>query len=838
MNDSSPAPLRGRHIQLRGIVQGVGMRPTVYRHAACARVRGWVLNGVGGVSIQAFGTAQELDHFEQLLHEGMPAQAVIESYLSEELSSIPDTLPATFSITPSDSQDGSEVFVAADLASCDACVAELFDPGNRRYRYPFINCTDCGPRFTVIADLPYDRPKTSMASFPMCKECSHEYHDPINRRFDAQPDACFMCGPQISWIDDKGRITVHAQTLEERRKQSDEILKACCQALEEGLIVALKGLGGFHLACDASNQEAVERLRRKKRRPAKAFAIMAPSLECIRNFANPTPAEISWLSGSIRPIVLLEKTGNNLLAPAVCNELPEVGVMLPYTPLHHLLLHDFGRPLVMTSGNISGEPICTDEEEALARLGNIADAFLMHDRKILTRYDDSVIRLIDEELQIIRRARGLAPRALKLPESLLAQAKKQGISLKDCFALGPEQKHCFCMTRKPYAFVSQHLGDLENQKTLQAFFETEALYKRLFRIHPQALSCDMHPEYLSHKYALKLHKETGLSLEEVQHHHAHAVACSAEHNYADKVGALIFDGTGYARDGAQIKLWGGEIFEADWNDFNHLAQLESLSLPGGARAIKETWRIAYAYLVEHELLEHPGAQGFLQQLQSKTCTVVQKMLQAQLNCPRSSSAGRWFDMVSALLGIALNSSYEGEAAILLEAAARKLKCDEQLHALNQNELLRYKMEYPKPPMSNHGEQPPVIGMKSLVTAILDDCARALSPQFIAYRFHYAFAQHIADIAADLAHKRNLTHLVCSGGCFMNKILFQQVRKRLQQNGLTVLMPHELPPNDGGIAYGQAVCCLSRQLMEYNKSKEGYRGGEYVPGNSGSNNKKI
>lgn len=807
----SSSPLQGRHIQLKGIVQGVGMRPTVYRHATASGVRGWVLNGVGGVHIQAFGSAEELDQFEKLLHDGMPAQAVIESYYSAPLDEIPDKLPQNFSITPSDSGDGSEVFVSADLATCDSCVQELFDPENRRYRYPFINCTDCGPRFTVIADLPYDRPKTSMAEFPMCEACDREYHDPADRRFDAQPDACFMCGPQISWIDGRHTLCVNAETLEERRAQSDEVLKACCEALSAGRIVAIKGLGGFHLACDASNQEAVERLRQRKQRPNKAFAVMAPSLESIRSFAEFNHAEEQWLTGSVRPIVLLARNGKATLAPAVCNQLPEVGVMLPYTPLHHLLMHDYQKPLVMTSGNISGEPICTDETEALDKLGDIADAFLVHNRKILTRYDDSLIRLIDGELQIIRRARGLAPRALSLPQALLDQAAELGIQLKDCFAFGPEQKHCFCMTRNQHAFVSQHLGDLENQKTLQAFYEGEALYKKLFRITPQALSCDLHPEYLSRKYALRLHKETQLPLEEVQHHHAHLVACTAEHNYADRVLGIIFDGTGYAQTDADIKLWGGEIFEADWKDFIQLAQLEPLKLPGGKAAIQEPWRISYAYLTEQELLEHPGAQKFIGQLEEHKCSILQHMLKAELNCPKSSSAGRWFDMVSALLGIGLVSSYEGEAAILLEALAHTLTSKQKLALKQHKPLAQLELLAPCERKDNSTASVHSISMRPLVVAILDELAAGSSPAGIAWRFHCSFAEQIAQLAAKLAQKRNLSHIACSGGCFMNRILVQELRKQLNCQGLEVLLAHTLPPNDGGIAYGQAVCCLARQL---------------------------
>ncbi len=797
--ESSNQNLLARRIHLTGVVQGVGMRPTVYRHAQEAQIGGWVLNGVGGVTIHAVGTASQLDHFEEILQAGWPPQARIETYSSQEAQLEPEDRAGCFGITKSDDQDGSEVFVSPDIATCPQCCKELFDPDNRRYRYPFINCTDCGPRFTVIADLPYDRPKTSMAVFDLCPECNEEYHNPADRRFDAQPDACFMCGPQLEWRMKDKHLCVDAESLEERRAQSDAILAACCQALSEGKIVALKGLGGFHLACDASNEEAVQRLRKGKKRSDKAFALMLKDVESASELVEINAKERQLLSGSIRPIVLLKRKYNpkalSLIAPSICFDLDELGIMLPYTPLHHLLLHDFGKALVMTSGNISDESICIDEQEALSKLSKVADAFLLHNRKILARYDDSVVRIVNGEEQIIRRARGLAPSALKLPPALVQDAADKGLALESVFALGPQQKHCFCITRSDAAFVSQHLGDLEDAQTLKAFHEAEQSYLSLFRLKPTRLAADMHPSYLSTLYAQDLHKQKGWPLDYVQHHHAHIVACTAEHNYEQDCLGIALDGTGYGEDGT---LWGGEILHANWSSYKRLAHLPYLSLVGGQAAIKEPLRIAYAFLYEHDLLEHPAAGTVLKALETGQAKLLSQMIDKKINCPQSSSAGRFLDLASSLMGICHHCSYEGEAAILLEACAQRLKPSIQ-------EALREEI-YSHEPFAD-----PFDLLKELLDKLASNQGGSQGLAKLAYWLHIQLVHHLSQTACRLAQERGLECIALSGGCFMNRILLTELSARIKYAGLKPLVSQKLPQNDACIAYGQAVVALARSL---------------------------
>lgn len=804
--------LAARTIKLTGIVQGVGMRPTVYRHADAAGIGGWVLNGVGGVTIHAVGTPEQLDDFEKRLQEGYPVQARVETYESWPAEVEPDDKVGAFGITKSDGGDGSAVFVSPDVATCPNCVRELFDPHNRRYRYPFINCTDCGPRFTVIADLPYDRPKTSMAAFPMCPECDFEYHDPKDRRFDAQPDACFMCGPQLEWVgDDDTHLTVTAACLDERRSQSDAIFSQTVAALEAGKIVAIKGLGGFHLACDAANEQAVQTLRARKHRSGKAFAIMAPTLESVQAFAHVNDQEAALLTGTVRPIVLLRRANdaNGALpgiAPSVAGALPEIGVMLPYTPLHHILLHDFGRPLVMTSGNISDESIVKDNDDARERLTAIADCLLLHNRDILARYDDSVVRVIDGTMRMVRRARGMAPDPVKIPPSLRGT---QDAPAPCVLACGPEQKHTFTITRNDSAFVSQHLGDLEDARTSAAFHEALATYQHIFRLTPAHLAADLHPEYLSTKFARAHAEKIGAPLDFVQHHHAHIVAVTGEYDVPQRVVGLALDGTGLGDDGT---LWGGEVLTCDWRTYTRAAHLSYLKLPGGKSAIKNPDRIAYAYLYERGLLDHPGAralvarfvkQGEADKTGQADGALLQKMVDKGLNTPVSSSLGRLFDMLAALTGVCTTATYEGEPAILLEACAHALSAEQVAHEEARGEWKRLALA------ATEHDGMRELEIHGLIGEVLDGLARSEEVARLAWRIHRALAQGFADEALYQAKREGLTTVALGGGCFMNRLLLEQVTRALEDAGLTVLVSQKLPQNDGCISYGQAIATLAR-----------------------------
>ena len=577
--------------------------------------------------------------------------------------------------------------VSPELATCEDCVRELFNPNDRRYRYPFINCTNCGPRFTIIDHLPYDRVATSMAAFPMCEKCAAEYADPLDRRFHAQPDACFECGPSVTWSvgtdDDK--------LVGKTREESDAIFAAAVEMLMEGKILSVKGLGGFHLVCDANNAEAVAELRRRKRRDGKAFAVMAPAVAAVRALCFVSEEEEAVLTGASRPIVLLRKRPDGAIGAGVADRLSELGVMVPYTPVQHLLMHDFaeaweaahpeeaaaacapGTPvplLVMTSGNVHDEPICIADEEAREKLAGIADAFLGNNRPILTRFDDSVVRLIQVDevdgkpghaIQFLRRARGYAP----VPVSVAAEgaAPAEGV----IFAAGPEQKNTFTLLRGTDGFVSQHIGDVENAETYDAWLATKDRFESLFEMEPAAVACDLHPEYLTSKWA----HHQGLPVTEVQHHHAHIVSVMAEHGLTDAVCGIAFDGTGYGVDGA---IWGGEVLLANRSNFERFANFAYVPMPGGAAAIKHPLRMAYGVLWAYDLLEHPAAAVALAPLGDEA-EVCDTMIERGLNTPMTSSVGRLFDAASALLGICTEPSYEGEGAILLEAAMEAAGAD-------------------------------------------------------------------------------------------------------------------------------------------------------------------
>ena len=691
--------MRHVHIHVTGIVQGVGMRPFVYREAMAYGICGWVLNAGDGVHVEAHASGAAVDGFVAALSEHAPDAARVERVEVAELAAGTwDTADEQgFRIVASQDQTAHTTLISPDIATCDDCLRELFDPADRRYHYPFINCTNCGPRFTIIRSLPYDRVATSMDRFPMCPECAAEYGDPLDRRFHAQPDACFDCGPHITWHEAADGMELEGSgatpAIGSTRETSDAIIERCVELLASGGIVAIKGLGGFHLACDAANEQAVVELRRRKRRSNKPLAVMVRSLADAERLCHVDDAERDLLTGSIRPIVLLRRRtageGDSpdtlTLAPSVAHDLPELGAMLPYTPLQHLLLaaaalHGM-HALVMTSGNLSEEPIETDDVLAWKRLvaAGIADALLGNDRAILSRYDDSVVRVVDGAVMPVRRARGYAPQPLPLP-TLDAVAPC-------ALACGPQQKATIALTREDAngeaaCFVSQHIGDVENGETFDAWNAARTRLEDLFDLAPAALTCDLHSSYLSSQWAREQAREQGLPLIEVQHHHAHIASVMAEAIAAGQLApdarvlGIAFDGTGAGTDGT---IWGGEFLVAGLADFERAAHLRTWTLPGGAASVRDARRNAFALLSEFGLLEHPGAVGLLGRLDDQTRNITATMIERNINSPRTSSMGRLFDAAAAILGICGTATYEGEPAIELEAAAWRALDDENSH---------------------------------------------------------------------------------------------------------------------------------------------------------------
>ena len=821
-------------IHVKGIVQGVGFRPFVYRMAKKYLINGWVLNAADGVYIHAEGESKLVDEFIMELSDNPPAASRVEEI---DIKEVPLEDFDSFEIRFSDDDVVEETtLVSPELATCEDCVRELFNPNDRRYRYPFINCTNCGPRFTIIDHLPYDRVATSMAAFPMCEKCAAEYADPLDRRFHAQPDACFECGPSVTWSvgtdDDK--------LVGKTREESDAIFAAAVEMLMEGKILAVKGLGGFHLVCDANNAEAVAELRRRKRRDGKALAVMAPTVAAVRALCFVSEEEEAVLTGASRPIVLLRKRPDGAIGAGVADRLSELGVMVPYTPVQHLLMHDFaeaweaahpeeaaaacapGTPvplLVMTSGNVHDEPICIADEEAREKLAGIADAFLGNNRPILTRFDDSVVRLIqvdevDEKpgyaIQFLRRARGYAP----VPVSVAGEGAAPAEDI--IFAAGPEQKNTFTLLRGTDGFVSQHIGDVENAETYDAWLATKDRFESLFEMEPAAVACDLHPEYLTSKWA----HHQGLPVTEVQHHHAHIVSVMAEHGLTDAVCGIAFDGTGYGVDGA---IWGGEVLLANRSNFERFANFAYVPMPGGAAAIKHPLRMAYGVLWAYDLLEHPAAAVALAPLGDEA-EVCDTMIERGLNTPMTSSVGRLFDAASALLGICTEPSYEGEGAILLEAAMEAAGVDvagaaaveEAAGVAGEDELAareRYAVIVEKNTATetSTAQDTSVLLLDAEPTfhALLDDLAAGVPASVISRRFHDAMVGAIVMSAELVRAMYDISTVALSGGVFMNRYLVEHVLADLAAAGFTVAINRDLPPNDGCISLGEAVVASAR-----------------------------
>lgn len=815
--------MRHVHIHVTGIVQGVGMRPFVYREAIAHGICGWVLNAGDGVHIEAHAPADALDAFVAALSEHAPAAARVERVDIADLE--PGGWSAAdeqgFHIVASQDQTAHTTLVSPDIATCDDCLRELFDPADRRYHYPFINCTNCGPRFTIIRSLPYDRAATSMDCFPMCPKCAAEYVDPLDRRFHAQPDACFDCGPHITWHEAvNGDVCGNSSAslaVGTTRETSDAIIERCVELLASGGIVAIKGLGGFHLACDAANEQAVAELRRRKRRSNKPLAVMVRSLADAGRLCHIDDAERELLAGSIRPIVLLRRraaceSGGSpdalALAPSVARDLPELGVMLPYTPLQHLLLATAEacgmHALVMTSGNLSEEPIETDDALAWEHLvaAGIADALLGNDRAILSRYDDSVVRVVDGDVMPVRRARGYAPQPLSLPAL-------DGTT--PCvLACGPQQKATVALTREDAdghtaCFVSQHIGDVENGATFDAWSAARSRLENLFDLAPVALACDMHPSYLSSQWAREQAREHNLPLIEVQHHHAHIASVMAEAIAAGRLApdtrvlGIAFDGTGAGTDGT---IWGGEFLVAHLADFERVAHLRTWALPGGAASVHDARRNAFALLSELDLLEHPGAVGLLNSLDEQTRSITATMIERGINSPRTSSMGRLFDAAAAILGICGQATYEGEPAIELEAAAWRALDGKIARFPDDN--VGYSTSGP-----SWLDGPDVLDQKALFEALLEGIEAGAPADRLALDFHVAVARSSARIATEICAREGISTVALSGGVFMNRLLLQLLTRELKYAGLAVLVPHTVPVNDGCIAYGQAAVASAR-----------------------------
>ena len=819
--------MRHAHIHVTGIVQGVGMRPFVYREAMAHGICGWVLNAGDGVHIEAHALSESLDEFVDALSEHAPAASRVEHVEVVDLA--PGNWDAAneqgFRIVASQDQTAHTTLVSPDIATCNDCLRELFDPTDRRYHYPFINCTNCGPRFTIIRSLPYDRAATSMDRFPMCPECAAEYANPLDRRFHAQPDACFDCGPHIAWREavngDACGNSSATPAVGTTREASDAIIERYVELLASGGVVAIKGLGGFHLACDAANEQAVAELRRRKRRSNKPLAVMVRSLADAGRLCHIDDAERDLLAGSIRPIVLLRRrtvSEDNdgspdilALAPSVAHDLPELGVMLPYTPLQHLLLAAAEargmHALVMTSGNLSEEPIETDDDLAWEHLvaAGIADALLGNDRAILSRYDDSVVRTVGGVVMPVRRARGYAPRPLPLP-ALDAVAP--------CvLACGPQQKATIAFTREDAngeaaCFVSQHIGDVENGGTFDAWNAARTRLEDLFDLAPAALACDLHPSYLSSQWAREQARKCNLPLVEVQHHHAHIASVMAEAIVADqlttdaRVLGIAFDGTGAGTDGT---IWGGEFLVASLGGFERAAHLRTWALPGGAASVRDARRNAFALLTELGLLEHPGADRLLGSLDEQTRSVTATMIERGINSPRTSSMGRLFDVAAAILGICGQATYEGEPAIELEAAAWR--------ALGGKTV---RLDGNHAGVFTSADDSPILDPQPLIEALLNGIEAGAPADRLALGFHIAITHATTHIASEICAREGLDTVALSGGVFMNRLLLQLLTRELKSVGLTVLVPHSVPVNDGCIAYGQAA--IARALLAQTASR--------------------
>lgn len=774
------AEFAGAAIRVRGVVQGVGFRPTIWRLARDCGLVGDVRNDSDGVLIRVWGDAAALDRFIQHLRDDAPPLARIDTVECTPLADSPSA--DDFRIVASGAGQ-VRTNVAPDAAICRACVDEMVDRLNRRYRYPFINCTHCGPRLSIVRGIPYDRANTSMATFLLCEDCRAEYEDPADRRFHAEPNACSRCGPKV-WLENAGGEPVVSAA-----RSVDE----ACNLIQQGKIVAIKGIGGFHLACDAGNSEAVERLRRRKKRYRKAFALMARDFQVIERYCTLTPSERALLANTVAPIVLCQANGAERLPEAVAPGLNTLGFMLPYTALHCLLLRRLEQPIVLTSGNLSDEPQCTGNQQATTRLRGIADCFLLHDRDIVNRIDDSVVRVMDGAPRVLRRARGYAPAPLGLPAGFA--------DAPPILALGGELKNTFCLIRDGQAILSQHQGDLEDAATYADYRHHLELYQTLFDHEPRWLAIDKHPEYLATKLAREWSARKGLPLVEAQHHHAHIASCLAENGVAldaPPVLGVALDGLGMGDDG---QFWGGEFLLADYRGFQRLASLKPVAMIGGSQAMREPWRNTYAHLLAaFDWRDYEADYGGLELsrfLDSKPLKTLSAMLEQNINCPTASSCGRLFDAVAAAIGVCREeASYEGQAAVELEVLAESAAQEDAGYAFD---LMP-------------GETLSILDPGPMWRQLLDDLLKNVAPRIIAARFHNGLARAIAATVATLSlNAGGPTTVALSGGVFQNKLLLEQVSRLLRKQGFTVLTHSQIPANDGGLSLGQASIAAARVL---------------------------
>ncbi|MBI4731159.1 MAG: carbamoyltransferase HypF [Chloroflexi bacterium] len=794
--------LRKASLHITGIVQGVGFRPFVYGLATRFDLKGWVRNTSAGVDIEVDGSQSVLEEFISALKSELPPLARMDSL--DVAFEIPGGF-TTFEIIHSEEMEGAFQPISPDVSICSDCLGELFDPADRRYRYPFTNCTNCGPRFTIITDIPYDRPNTTMADFPMCPDCAAEYQNPLDRRFHAQPVACPVCGPKV-WLEIVRATHNVPEGYTSPLPEGDNAILEAQRLLAEGKILAAKGLGGFHLACDATNAEAVCELRDRKLRVDKPFALMMPDLATVERHCFVSVEERTLLESRQRPVVLLKRRPGSPIVEGVAPKQDTLGVMLPYTPLHYLLLdggpltmdgqsssiaHRPPSALVMTSGNLSEEPIATDNDEGRKRLASLADAFLMHNRDIRTRCDDSVVRLLDgldvvkvkpsslptfqpDNVYFLRRSRGYAPDSIHLP-----------FGIPPLLAAGPELKNTFCLTRERYAFLSHHIGDMENYETLRSFEDGVTHYERLFRIQPEAIVHDQHPDYLSTRYALQRAGRENLPTVAVQHHHAHIAACMADNclDGSAPVIGLSFDGTGYGPDGA---IWGGEFLLADYAGFERKFHLAYFPLPGGDASIKRPARTALALLWSLGL-DWDESLAPVQDLCYEERMALRVQLERDLNSPRTSSLGRVFDAAAALAGVRQRVNYEAQAAMEFESA------------LDEAEAGAYRF----------GVQQETIDPRPAIAALLADVRSGVSVPAISARFHNGLAELTRAVCDQIRRETGVAEVALSGGVWQNMALLTRAVSSLRADGFTVYLHRQVPANDGGLSLGQALAGAAR-----------------------------
>ena len=744
-------------ILVRGLVQGVGFRPFVYSQASLRDLRGRVRNNTAGVLIEVEGKSSDIEKFVSDITLNAPPLSAIESVDCNHNLAPVDY--ANFAILENACEGEKFVAISPDVSTCDDCLAELFDPQDRRYRYPFINCTNCGPRFTIIENVPYDREQTTMREFEMCASCRREYEDPLNRRFHAEPVACADCGPRL-FLKQAGA---------QRSQDLADPIGETRALLAQGQIVAIKGIGGFHLVCDALNAKAVAQLRARKYREDKPFAMMASSVNVIRQYCEVTDEAEQLLLAPQRPIVLLTKREGCLISPAVAPGVNNLGFMLPYSPLHQLLLADLDHPLVMTSGNVSDEPICFTDDAALQQLDRIADYFLLHDRRIHMRTDDSVVRVHRRREMIVRRSRGYAPAPLRAGFKFAQQV----------LACGAELKNTFCLGRENHAFISHHIGDLKNLETLNSFHEGIEHFKRLFDLNPEVVAYDLHPDYLSSKYAQGL--DEAFAKIGVQHHHAHIASCMADNQIDGDVIGVAMDGLGFGTDG---RLWGGEFFVANFAEAERVAHLEYVPLPGGEMATREPWRMAAVYLQQTFGVEFLSLElGAVRELDRNKWATLSRMIVTRTNSPETSSMGRLFDAIAALLGVRSFVNYEGQAAIELEGLV-----DAKAHGSYRFEI----------------DQAGVITTQNVIREAVADLLNGIPGPTVSARFHRAVAGLIATVAERMREERKLNRIALSGGVFQNIFLLEETCALLQRRGFEVFTHNRVPANDGGISLGQAA----------------------------------